>query len=147
MFLLFYAATNGLGALKLILSPGEVITRCATRCRLFFAKWFHVCFLLLQNDTVDKNAVWNLRSRIQFRSNQHEKRLVTYLCNEMSLFCYIARFFCCRRHSLSFTLQLIWGNVVSVNVVEGDFTLSYVPRIVLTKPNNYIIPFFIIWRL
>jgi len=31
---------------------------------------------LLQHDTVDKNSVWNLRSRIKFRSNQHEKLLV-----------------------------------------------------------------------
>jgi len=29
--------------------------------------------LLLQHDTVDKNAVWNLRTGIYFRSNQYEK--------------------------------------------------------------------------
>jgi len=69
---------------------------------------------------------------------------VTYLCNEMSLFCYIARSFSCRRHSLSFTLQLIWRNAVFVSVVAGVFTLSFVPRIVLTKLNNYIIPFLLI---
>jgi len=53
----------------------------------------------------------------------------------MTLFCYIARSFSCRRHSLSFTLQLqlIWGNAVFVSVVAGVFTLSFVPRIVLTK--------------
>jgi len=118
------------------------------KCRLFFAKWFRVCFLLVQHDTVDKSVAWNLRSRIKFRSNHHEKLLVIYLCNEMSLFCYIARSFSCRRHSLSFTLQLIWGwNAVFVSVVAGVFTLSFVPRIVLTKFNDYIIPFFLIWRL
>jgi len=46
--------------------------------------------------------------------------------------------------SLSFTLQLIWGNAVFVSVVAGVFTLSFVPRIVLTKLNNYMIPFFLI---
>jgi len=29
-------------------------------------------------------------------------------------------------------------------MVAGVFTLSFVPRIVLTKLNNYIIPFFLI---
>jgi len=96
----------------------------------------------MRHDTVDKNAVWNLRSGIQFRSNQHEKPLVAYLWNEMSLFCYIARSFSYRRHSLSFILQLIWGNAVFVNMVAGVFTLSFVPRIVLTKLNNYIIALF-----
>jgi len=61
----------------------------------------------------------------------------------MSLFYDIARSFSCRRHSLSFTLWLIWGNAVFVSVVAGVFTLSFVPRIVLTKLNNYI-PFFLI---
>jgi len=37
------------------------------------------------------------------------------------------------RHSVSVTLQLIWGNVFFVNVVTAVFTLSFVPRIVLTK--------------
>ena len=53
--------------------------------------------------------------------------------NVMSLFCYIARSFSCRRHSVSFTLQLIWGNAILVSVVAEVFTLSFVPRIVLTK--------------
>ena len=52
----------------------------------------HLCLFLLR-DAVDKNAVWNLRSRIQFSANQHEKLLVTYLCNEMLFFCYIALLF------------------------------------------------------
>jgi len=47
----------------------------------------------LRTTAVDKNTVWNLRSRFQFRSNQHEKLLVTYLSNEISLFCYIAFLF------------------------------------------------------
>jgi len=51
----------------------------------------------------------------------------------MSLFCYIARSFSCRRHCVSFTLQLIWGNAIFVSVVAGVFTLIFVPRIVLTK--------------
>jgi len=34
--------------------------------------------------------------------------IVTNLGNEMSLFCYIARAFSYRPHSISFTLQLIW---------------------------------------
>jgi len=53
-------------------------------------------------------------------------------------------FFSCRRHSVSFTLQLIWGNAIFVSVVAGVITLCFVPRIVLTKLNNYIIPFFLI---
>jgi len=67
----------------------------------------------------------------------------------MSLFGYIEKrfFFSYRRHSVSFTLQLIWGNSIFVSVVAGVFTLSFVPRIVLTKLNNCIIPFFLIWRL
>jgi len=65
----------------------------------------------------------------------------------MSLFCYIVRSFSYRCRSVSFTLQLIWGNAIFVSVVAGVFTLSFVPRIVLTKVNNYIIPFFQIWRL
>jgi len=66
----------------------------------------------------------------------------------MSRFCYIARSFSCRRHSIFFTLQLIWGwNAVFVSVVARVFTLSFVPRIVLTKLNNYIILFFLVWRL
>jgi len=52
-----------------------------------------VCFLqsafTFAANTLGKNAVLNVRSRIYFRSNQHEKILVTYLGNEMSLFCYI----------------------------------------------------------
>jgi len=60
-------------------------------------------------------------------------RLVTKLGNEMSLFCYITRYFSHRRHSVSFTLQLVWGNAIFVSVVAGVFTLSFVPRIVLTK--------------
>jgi len=62
----------------------------------------------------------------------------------MSLFCCIARSFSCRRHSICFTLQLIWGNGIFVSVVAGVFTLSFVPRIVLAKLNSYIIPFFLI---
>jgi len=42
----------------------------------------------------------------------------------------------------AFTLQLIWGNAVFVSVVARVFMLSFVPRIVLTKLNDYIIPFF-----
>jgi len=53
--------------------------------------------------------------------------------NEMSLFWCIARSFSCRRHWVSFTLQLIWGNAIFISVVAGVFTLSFVPRIVLTK--------------
>ena len=60
----------------------------------------------------------------------------------MLLFCYIARSFSYRRHSVSFTLQLIWGNTTFLSMVAGVFTLSYVPWIVLTKLSNYIIPFF-----
>jgi len=41
-------------------------------------------------------------------------------------------------------LQLIWGNAIFVSVVAGVITLCFVPRIVLTKHNNYIIPFFLI---
>jgi len=73
-----------------------------------------------------------------FVQTSTKKLLVTYLCYEMSLFCYIARSFSCRRHRASFTLQLIWGNLIFVSVVAGVFILSFVPRIVLTKPNNYI---------
>jgi len=62
----------------------------------------------------------------------------------MSLFSYIARFFSYRRHNVSFTLQLIWGNAIFVNVVAGVFTLSFMPRIVLTKFNNHIIPYFLV---
>jgi len=65
----------------------------------------------------------------------------------MPFLCYIARSFSCKRHSLSFTLPLISGNAVFASVVAGVFTLSSVPRIVLTKHNNYIIPLFLIWRL
>jgi len=54
-------------------------------------------------------------------------------CNEMSLFCYIARSFSNRRHCVYFTLQLIWVNVVFVSVVTRVFTLSFVLRIVLNK--------------
>jgi len=79
-----------------------------------------------------------------FVQTSTKKLLVTYLGNEMSLFCYIARSFSYRRHSVCFTLQLIWGNAVFVSVVAGVFTLSFVPRIVLTKLNNYIIPFFLV---
>ena len=57
----------------------------------------------------------------------------TSYSNEMSLFCYIARCFSCGPHCVSFTLQLIWENAIFVNVVAGVFTLSFVPRIVLTK--------------
>ena len=53
--------------------------------------------------------------------------------NEMSRFCYIARSFSCGRHCVSFTLQLIWGNAIFVSVIAGVFTLSFVPRIVITK--------------
>jgi len=63
------------------------------------------------------------------------------------LFWYIARSFSYRRHSVSFTLQLIWGKAIFVSVVAGVFTLSFVPRIVLTKLNNYMIPFFLFRRL
>jgi len=62
----------------------------------------------------------------------------------MSLFCYITRSFSCKSHSLSLTLQLIWGSAVFVSVVAEVFTLNFVPRIVLNKLNNYIIPFFLI---
>jgi len=41
-------------------------------------------------------------------------------------------------------MQLIWGNAVFVSVVAGVFTLSFVPRIVFTELNNYIIAFFLI---
>jgi len=51
----------------------------------------------------------------------------------MSLYCYIARFFSYKRHSVFFTLQLIWGNAIFVRVVAGVFTLNFVHRIVLTK--------------
>jgi len=51
----------------------------------------------------------------------------------MSLFCYIARSFSNRRYCVSFTLQLIWGNVSVVSVVARIFTLSFVPQIVLNK--------------
>jgi len=50
----------------------------------------------------------------------------------MSFFCYISRSFSYRRHSVSFKLQLIWGNAI-VRVVARVFTLSFVPRTVLTK--------------
>jgi len=43
--------------------------------------------------------------------------------------------------------RIVWGNAIFVSVIVGVFTLSFVPRIVLTKLNNYIIPFFLIWRL
>jgi len=46
------------------------------KCRLFFCEVLSC--LLLQHDTVDRNVVWNLHSRIWFRSNQHEK-VLTYL--------------------------------------------------------------------
>jgi len=62
----------------------------------------------------------------------------------MSLFCNIARSFSRRPHWVSFTLHLIWGNVIFVSVVAGVFALSFGPRIVITKLNNYIIPFFLI---
>jgi len=64
----------------------------------------------------------------------------------MLLFCYIARHFSYRRHSVFFTLQSIWGNAIFVNVVAArTYTLSFVLRIVLTKhENKYIISFFLI---
>jgi len=49
-----------------------------------------------------------------------------------------------RRHSVCFTLQLSWGKAIFGSVVAGVFTLSFVPRIVLTKLNNYTIPNFLI---
>jgi len=65
MFLLFYAATNGLGALtEFVPKRGKPEDRHCLKYRFFFAKWFRVCFLLVQHDTVDKNIAWNLRSRI-----------------------------------------------------------------------------------
>jgi len=39
----------------------------------------------------------------------------------MSFFCYISRYFSYRRHSVSFKLQLIWGNAI-VSVVARVFT-------------------------
>jgi len=42
----------------------------------------------------------------------------------MSLFCNIARSFSNRRHCFSFTLQLIWGNVISVSAVARVFTFE-----------------------
>jgi len=99
----------------------------------------------LQHDTADKNDVWNLRSPIYFRTNQHENLLVTYLCNEMSLFCYIARS-SYRRHSVSFTWQLIWGNIIFVSVVAWITTLNFCASDCANETqNNYIIPFFLIW--
>jgi len=68
-----------------------------------------------------------------FVQTSTKKILVTYLFNEMSLFCYIARSFPNRRHCVSFTLQLIPGNVIFVSLVARVFTLSFVPRIVLNK--------------
>jgi len=101
----------------------------------------------LQHDTADKNDVWNLRSPIYFRTNQHENLLVTYLCNEMSLFCYIARS-SYRRHSVSFTWQLIWGNIIFVSVVAWITTLNFCASDCANETqNNYIIPFFLIWLL
>jgi len=87
---------------------------------------------LLQHDTEDNIAVWNLRSRILISFKPVKNFLVTYLCNEMSLFCYILDF-SCRRHRVSFTLQLLWGNAIFVSVVAGVLTLSFVLRIVLIK--------------
>jgi len=89
--------------------------------------------LLLQHDTADKNAVWNLRSRILISFKPVQKLLVTYLCNEMSLFCYIPHSFSYKRHRVYFTLQLIWGNAIFVSVVARFFTLSFVLQIVLIK--------------
>jgi len=80
VFLLVYAATNGLGgSTKLSLFPGVGNPRNATASSVvcFFCEMLSC--LLLQHDTVDRNAVWNLRSCIYIRSNQLEKILVTYL--------------------------------------------------------------------
>jgi len=46
---------------------------------------------------------------------------------------HITRSFSCGGHSVSFALQLIWGNAFFVSVVAWVFTLSFLPRIVLTK--------------
>jgi len=51
----------------------------------------------------------------------------------MSLFCYITRSFSYKRHSVSFTLQLNWGNAIFVSVVAGVFIVSFVSRIVLAN--------------
>jgi len=55
------------------------------------------------------------------------KHQIAVPCNEMPLFCYIARSVSNWRHCASFTLQLIWGNAIFVSVVARVFTLSFVP--------------------
>jgi len=64
----------------------------------------------------------------------------------MLLFCYIARYFSNRRHCVSFTLQLIWGNVIFLSVIARVFTLSFVPRIEscagLINPRGLRVPAF-----
>jgi len=97
--------------------------------------------LLLPRDTVDKNTVWNLRSRIYFRSNQHEKLLVTYLSNELPLFCYIAPLFLADVTAFLSRCSY-FGETLFLQA--GVITLCFVPRIVLTNLNNYMITFFLI---
>ena len=89
--------------------------------------------LLLRHDTVDKKCCLKSTYSFLISFKPARKTHVTCLCNEMSLFCYIARYFSYRRHSVSFKLQLIWGNAIFASVVARVFTLSFVPRIVLTK--------------
>jgi len=43
-----------------------------------------------------------------------------------------------------FHIAVNLGNAIFVTVVARVFTLSFVPRIVLAKLNNYIIPLFLI---
>ena len=70
--------TGWVGALNLD-CPQARETQGTPLLRVSFVFFEVLSRLLLQHDTVDRNAVWNLRSRIKFRLNQHEKILVTYL--------------------------------------------------------------------
>jgi len=61
----------------------------------------------------------------------------------MSLFYYIALLFL-QTSQRFFHVAVNLGKRCFVSVVAGVVTLCFVPRIVLTKLNNYIIPFFLI---
>ena len=132
MFLLFYATTNGLGGSpKLSLSPGAgkpgYATASSVVCFLRSA-FMSVAAIMLQIEMLF--GIYVVVFNFVETSTKNYCKLP---CNEMSLFCYIARSFSNRHHCVPFTLQLIWGNVIFVSVVARVFTLSFLPRIVLNK--------------
>jgi len=92
--------------------------------------WMQICASLNHRKKMKAEPSWLIPLK---PIENVELFIVTNLGNEMSLFCYIARSFSYRPHSISFTLQFIWWNAIFVSVFARVFTLSFVPRIVLTK--------------